>query len=158
MTTKEFVGYFRMAKDKKDECKKHVKKSYVPFTTKLAECLRVVKATMEYKADENAVPVYTVNTPMRYLIFHMSLIKLYADIELDDQLTDEYDILNECGAFSVLISCIPESEFKEFSTLLSMCVDDYMANNREFTAYIDKKMDGLVQMALAAQASETKEE
>jgi hypothetical protein len=29
-----------------------------------------------------------------------------------------------------------------------MCVDDYMANNRDFTSYIDKKWESLMQLAL----------
>lgn len=154
MTTKEFVGYFKMAKDKQAECEKHIKKNYIPFSSKIAKCYRIVKSTMEY-IDDNQVTTYRQNTPMRFLIFNMNLLGLYTDLEFSENLIDEYDVLNEYGAIDVLIACIPEHEFKEFSTLLSMTVDDYMSNEREFTAYIDKKLDTLMQLALIAQNEKT---
>ena len=154
MTTKEFVGYFKMAKDKQAECKKRIIKNYIPFTKKIAECYRVVKATMEH-TDGNQITIYRQNTPMRFLIFNMSLLDLYTDLEFNDNLIDEYDLLNEYGAIDVLIACIPEHEFKEFSTLLSMTVDDYMSNEREFAAYIDKKLDAIMQLALITQNEKT---
>ena len=154
MTTKEFVGYFKMAKDKQAECKKRIIKNYIPFTNKITECYKVVKATMEH-TDDNQVTTYRQNTPMRFLIFNMSLLELYTDLEFSENLIDEYDLLNEYGAIDVLIACIPEHEFKEFSTLLSMTVDDYMSNEREFTAYIDKKLDTLMQLALITQNEKT---
>ena len=154
MTTKEFIGYFKMANDKQTECKKRIIKNYIPFTSKIAECCRVVKATMEH-TDENQVVIYKQNTPMRFLIFNMSLLGLYTDLEFSENLIDEYDLLNEYGAIDILITCIPEHEFKEFSTLLSMTVDDYMSNERELTAYIDKKIDLLTQLALLQQIEKT---
>lgn len=149
MNIKEFVGYYKMSKDKKAECEKHIKESkYVPYLTKIAECDNIVKVTMENQSSGS----YVQNTPGRYLYFNMKLVSIYTDIEMPMenglQLTENYDLLNECGALDILIDCIPKHEFKEFSTLLSMCVDDYMANNRDFTSYIDKKWESLMQLAL----------
>ena len=154
MTTKEFIGYFKMANDKQAECKKRIIKNYIPFTNKITECYKVVKATME-RTDDNQVAIYKQNTPMRFLIFNMTLLGLYTDLEFSENLIDEYDLLNEHGAIDILITCIPEHEFKEFSTLLSMTVDDYMSNERELTAYIDKKIDLLTQLALLSQIEKT---
>lgn len=156
MNIKEFIGYYRLNNDKKAECEKHITTSYIPFINKITECARVVKATMEF-ANEDGTVTYNANTPMRYLIFHMTLIGLYSDIELSEDLIDDYDALNEQGAFDMLISCIPEHELKEFTTLLSMSVDDYITNERELTSYLDKKMVGLAQYVLENAINENKE-
>lgn len=148
MNINEFIGYYKIVKDKKAECEKHIKNNkYVPYLTKIAECDNIVRVTMEKESGS-----YVQNTPGRYLYFNMKLISIYTDIEMtmDNglQLAENYDLLNECGALDILIDCIPKHEFKEFSTLLSMCVDDYMANNRDFTSYIDKKWESLMQLVL----------
>lgn len=148
MRIDEFVGYFRMAKDKKAECDKRITKKYIPFITKITNCERVVKATTVLKKNQDDIGVYHQNTPARYLIFNMTLLQLYTDIEInDDTLYDNYDKLNEIGALDVLLSCIPEHEFKEFSTLLSMTMDDFLANERDLTAYLDRKMEDLAKLA-----------
>lgn len=148
MTTKEFIGYFKMAKDKKAECEKHISKKYIPFLTKLTECDHIVKITME---DQNT-KMFLQNTAGRYLAFSMKLISLYTDIEFKNetglQLAENYDLLNECGALDILMHCIPVAEFKEFDTLLNMCVDDYLSNNRNLTSFIDKRMVEINQMAV----------
>ena len=156
MNINEFIGYYKMSKDKKAECEKHIKESkYVPYLTKITECDNIVRVTMEKEPG-----MYVQNTPGRYLYFNMKLISIYTDIEMTMenglQLTENYDLLNECGALDILIDCIPKHEFKEFSTLLSMCVDDYMANNRDFTSYIDKKWESLMQLALNSVETENK--
>jgi hypothetical protein len=147
MTLKEFIGYYKIAKDKKAECEKRVQKNkYVPFLSKIAECENIVRVTME-KDDS-----FVQNTPGRFIFFNMTLIKTYTDIEFDMenglQLTESYDTLNECGAIETLINCMPVHELKEFKTILDMCVDDYMVNHRDLTSYIDKKLNGLVELAL----------
>ena len=146
MTITEFIGYFKMAKDKKVECEKRVNNKYVPFIQKITDCINIVKSTMEYKKDINDVGVFMQNTPARYLIFNMTLIKKYTDVEVTDQIYDDYDKLNECGALDVLVSCIPIYEFKEYNTLLSMCTDDYIANNRELVSYFENKMNNLTEL------------
>lgn len=157
MTTKEFVGYFKMAKDKKAECEKRIKKNYVPILTKIAECSHLVDITSKAKDETTGIESFQLNTPGRYIAFTMKLISLYTDIEIGIgfELYENFDELNENGAIDILISCIPEHEYKEFSTLLSMTVDDYMTNERELTAYIDKKFDTLMQLALIAQNEKT---
>ena len=157
MTTKEFVGYYKMAKDKKAECAKRVKNKYVPFTTKIAECSKIVKATMDY----NGVP--NVTTPMRFLLFHMTLLKFYTDLELSDDVITEYDLLNEAGTLDGtdgtdgLIGSLPVHEYKEFTTLLNMCVDDYISNNRDLVAYIENKLNVLMQLVPENKEEKTEE-
>jgi hypothetical protein len=95
---------------------------------------------------------FVQNTPGRFISFNMTLIKTYTDIEFESEtgllLTESYDALNECGAVETLINCMPVRELKEFKTILDMCVDDYMVNHRDLTSYIDKKLNGLVELAL----------
>lgn len=150
MIVKEFVGYFRMAKDKKVECEKRVKKNYIPILTKIAECSHLVDITSRIKDETTGIESFQLNTPGRYIAFTMKLISLYTDIEIGNglELYENFDELNENGAIDILLSCIPEHEYKEFSTLLSMTVDDYMANERDLTAYLDRKMNDLMMTSL----------
>lgn len=144
MRVEEFVRLFKETGDKERFCEKHIVKKYMPFINKLAECNRVVQSTMSV-LSEDGVPIFNQKTPARFLIFHMTLLKYYTDLEIDEKsdehtFIDDYDALNEIGAFDLLISKLPEHEYKEFSTILSMTVDDYLANNRTMISYLDNLM------------------
>jgi len=114
----------------------------VPFTTKLTECENVVKSTMNV-LNEDGTTTFRQNTPVRFLLFHMTMIKWYTDVEIEDIVKD-YDTLDESGAFDTLVSKLPMHEFKEFSTILSMAVDDYISNNRTVLSAIDNMMTTLL--------------
>jgi len=149
MTVNEFVGYYKMAKDKKAECEKHIVKKYIPFAVKLAQCQSLAKATMEYQEKPEDAPRYSQNTALRYLAFSIQLINAYTDFDEipHEQGFDVYDMLKTCGAFEELMQLIPQDEVKEYSTLLSMCVDDYLANNRNLISYFENKIMEMAQLS-----------
>lgn len=158
MTVTEFIGYFRIAKDKKAECQKRVVKKYIPFAEKMAKCQALAKSTMEYKETPEAVPVHKQNTISRYILFATNLIRSYTDIEIpDDDFIVLYDTLKEAGAFEMLIQCIPEDERKEYTSLLNMAVDDYIANERDLVSYFENKIFDLAKMSLLAGEKDVKE-
>ena len=149
MKVEEFIGYFRMAKDKGAECKKRVVKKYIPFAEKMAKCQNLAQSTMEYKETPEAVPVHKQNTISRYILFAVNLIRSYTDIEIsDDEFISSYDALKEAGAFEILIQSIPEDERKEYTSLLNMAVDDYIANERDLVSYFENKIFDLAKLSL----------
>lgn len=138
MTIETFVATFKSNNDKTACCKERIVKRYVPFLTKVTECNRVVNATM-VEPDAKGNMVYKQKTPMRYLIFSMTLIKQYTDIEFEnDNIADAYDKLDESGALEYFMNVvIPQREVKEFNTLLSMVTSDYMENKRALLSYFE---------------------
>lgn len=131
------------AKDKtfEDFIAKHITTTYIPYLTKVAYCQDIVEKTSHRVAGKNRNFV-TVNSPNRHLFFTMKLIELYTDIEFntyekvdkDNNISIDYDKLKECGAAPVLISAIPEEEFDEFTTILTMVIDDFYQNEYSLTA------------------------
>ena len=141
MTTNDFVATFKgnTETDRIVFLKEHVVNQYVPFLTKVAECKRIVQATSEIsEIGEDGKPknvVFSQSTPMRYLIFTMTLIRMYTDIEYEDaNIADSYDKLAEAGIINKLSMVIPKSEFEEFNTILNMGVSDYFENNRSMVS------------------------
>ena len=148
MTLQEFIGYFKMAKDKKAECEKHVVKKYISFAEKLAKCTSLAQSTNEVKLNPNTAAIHMQNTPSRYLCFTINLIKSYTDIVIPEEtIVEAYDQLKESGAFDVLMMVLPQDDVKEYSTILTMCVDDYLANNRDLVSYFENRITEMAQMA-----------
>lgn len=141
MTIETFVATFNANNDKEAVCRERVIKKYVPFLTKVAECTRIVNATMmEPDADGNMV--YKQKTPMRFLIFSMTLVRLYTDIDFEDEsIVESFDDLDEIGAMEYIHAAISPREVKEFNTLLSMTIDDYMENRRTLLSYFDNALN-----------------
>ena len=158
MKIEEFVSYYKMAKNKKAECEKRIQNKYVPFLEKITECDRIAKATTLIKKNPEDPGIYHQSTPARFLFFNLTMIARYTDIELTDAPYEDYDKLNECGALDDLISAMPVHEFKEFNTLLSMTVDDFMANERDLTAYLDRKLVDMIQILEAVNKGVTPNE
>jgi len=131
------------AKDKtfEDFIAKHMTTTYIPYLTKVAYCQDIVEKTSHRIIDHNK-KIVKVSSPNRHLFFTMKLIELYTDIEFntyekvdkDNNISIDYDKLKECGAAPVLISAIPEEEFDEFTTILTMVIDDFYQNEYSLTA------------------------
>lgn len=131
------------AKDKtfEDFIAKHMTTTYIPYLTKVAYCQDIVEKTSHRIIDRNR-KIVKVSSPSRHLFFTMKLIELYTDIEFntyeevdkDNNISIDYDKLKECGAAPVLISAIPEEELDEFTTILTMVIDDFYQNEYSLTA------------------------
>lgn len=146
MKIDDFVKVFNANNDKLACLKEHVTTKYVPFLTKVAQCKSIVQATMELQPQEDGRVLFLQRTPMRYLIFSMTLLKFYTDIEYDEdednsKFAEEYDKLAATGIMDLLPSALPVHEFKEFNTILNMVMDDYMENNRSTAAILGGALD-----------------
>lgn len=128
-------------------CKKHIVKKYVPYLEKVTKCEHIVSTTMK-----NETGSFHQSTPSRFLVFTMTLIKNYTDLEINSEaLWEEYDKLDEVGALMPLNAAMPQAEVGEFNTILAMAVEDYMTNNRSMVSYFDKYMDEIKNQVMAEQ-------
>lgn len=140
ISTDMFVKSYKAnskAKDKTFEefIQRHITTKYVPYLTKYTYCESIVKTTCHIKDGEREI--IKVNSAMQYIFFIMRLIQLYTDIEIDEKkVVEEYDKLAEVGAIDTLVSAIPPSEYSEFSTLISMKMDDFRDNEYSLHALL----------------------
>ena len=146
MKIDDFVAAFKANSDKVACLKEHVTTKYVPFLTKVAQCKAIVQATMEIQEQKDGKVLFLQRTPMRYLIFSMTLIKFYTDIEYDEgednsKFAEEYDKLAAIGAIDLIPVALPAGEVKEFDTILKMVVDDYFENNRSVASILGSSLD-----------------
>lgn len=148
-------GYKKVANDKLKE--KYISdnlkivKTYIPFHTKMAICDNIINATThEVKRDLNGNIVYGednkpmngdfhVDSAMRFLLFTMNLIDIYTNLKVDfDNISIEYDALNEIGLIQVIMMLLPKEEISEIKTMLDMKYDDVMVNEYETRNYISR--------------------
>lgn len=135
-----FIREYKVAAKQNDSVmekflSKHITESYINYITKVTYCDNIIKASCYVKDGD--IEIIKINSSSRYLFFVMRLIDLYTDIDIDkENVSAEYDKLNEVGAINLLIASIPKNEYSEFSTLLEMRMDDFRDNEYSLTAFL----------------------
>lgn len=161
MTLENFInGYKITTKDKSEYLKKHIVNIYVPWATKVAEAKTIIELTQYV---ETTLPngekrkSFQRNTPYQFLMFLMRILVHYTDLEFEnDKLVEVYDALKENDILEELIKLIPQNEYKEFQTILSMQLADVMENERSVVGFLQGKIDIL--SLLASQLNENENE
>lgn len=123
--------------------------SYLPFEKKNEICEKLIQGT-SYKTftdlDGNNMRKIHINTPARYMIYHLNLIDAYTTIAIDmSKCLSEFDLLNNGVYLDAICSYIPEKEIQEIKMLLEMAESDFMQNEYNVSNYIDKKIESLGQ-------------
>lgn len=139
MLYSEFNNKMKIAKDKEATAKKHIRRTYVPYSEKLAEAKKIAEISTHTVINDKAV--YKKNTPIQYFLKITRLISLYTDIELTEDINKAYDSLAESKNLDLLISQIPESEITQFTTMVEMCVSDIYENERDLSSFIETKIE-----------------
>ena len=136
------VTQYKTSKDKESFVKKHIKRSYVPYTEKLTEAIEIAKQSTHIVIDEKEI--YKKNTPMTRFLSMIRIITLYTDIECEqDQVINMYDALSKEGLMVQILSSIPETEIGEFMSLVDMCIADTYENEREISTIVENKMEAI---------------
>lgn len=154
MNYKEFLMQYNGKKtdESKDAClRSHIKTSYVPFFEKLAIANSVVRDTMEEKVEGTNERIFKMNTPLRFFLTVINVIRKYTDIEWgENESPAMFDEFNKLGIIDALLisdetedSPIPQKEYAELNRLIAMAVDDYMENNRSVTGFFETKIKAL---------------
>lgn len=136
MKVDEFIRKYNSAKDKKKYLNECIKRQYIPYSEKVADCQRIINATSEQDK------VFRINTPAQYMIFTINMISKYAEIEYENTL-EAFEKLDELNLVNEILSRIPEREYTAYNTLLTMVRDDYIDNNRNIISFIETKMNTL---------------
>lgn len=127
-------------------------KDYLPFAEKRELCANVLEAC-NTKDDSGFVKVDSVS---RYIVFTISIISKYTNLEFSsgedteyDSL-DEYDMLCQTGILNPILEVIGE-EYATCNNLLNMMMDDIIANNNTVEAMLGNALgkvtdsiDGLI--------------
>lgn len=135
MTTKEFIEKYNKATDKELLLKNMINRSYVPYSEKIADCINIVRKSNE----EN------LNSPLQFMLYAYNIITKYTLLELDEgqNILNFFESLEEINMINGLMSFIPENELTSYQTILNMCNDDYIENNRSLTAFLETKFGAL---------------
>lgn len=138
MTTTEFIESYKTNKD----LIKHINAKYVPYLEKVTRCEKLINITC-YDDNNN----FYRKSAMQALLFTLMLIDIYTDIDIDfSNPANEYDTLEKDGHIEKIMQCIPKSEESQFRAILSMTQDDFIANERNITSFIEHKAETLVQL------------
>lgn len=139
---------------------------YVSIIRKDAYAQLIVdKTTFEQESYDNGVTKYRktdkirVNSVAQYVQFCRAVIKLYTDLEIDEDdkgFIKGYDALKSSGLFDILMvgsdktdPLIPMSELSEFKTILSMKQSDVQFNETTTQAFISKQIGRISDLANA---------
>ena len=105
---------------------KHITRQYVPLEEKIAEAKKVVELSC-YKeindAEGKKQTMYWVDTPKRYFLTILALIRMYTDLTVSDNPLRDYNMLAEKQYDKKVLAALPE-DAGEFSNILDMVVDD----------------------------------
>lgn len=141
MKVNEFVEEYKQHKDKDEYIKKHILlDKYVPYVEKITRCKNIIDKTMY--TELNGEKVFKKNSTSQYLLYTLTLIDLYTDLDIDfKNLLDEYDELEKYALITPIISFINENELQTWQTISNMIIDDLMVNTRSIVSWIDNKID-----------------
>lgn len=149
-SVKSFVEeYEKIPKASTTEAEKFLRsklktEKYLPYADKVsaADYIVVSSSYAIVKDGDELVQtdVIKVTSPMRYVLFVMTVIDKYTNIEVNfkDNIMSEFDALNSNGLIEVIFSKIGDKEVAEFNTVLGMVADDFMANKFEFKNYVSE--------------------
>lgn len=126
---------------------------YMPYADKLALAEKIVKSSSYAIVKEDGVLKQTdriaLNSPMRYVLFVMTVVDKYTNIEVDfKNIMPEFDTLNFNSLIENIFEKVGDKETAEFNTVVEMVLNDFMANKYQFKNYIDDtllKVSGLVE-------------
>lgn len=121
-------------------------KDYIPFAEKREFCERVLNACNHRDKNSGLVKVDSVT---RYIVFTISILSTYTNLEFSsgkdtefDSL-DEYDMLCQADLLNPILDVIGE-EYTTCNNLLNMMMTDIVANNNTVENVLDNASVKLV--------------
>ena len=146
MRVNEFVEKYNEAEDKDSFIKSVLKEQYVPYEEKISDCKRIVDVTSYTNTDPN---MYKKNSPSRKMLFWLTLIDKYTDIDIDfSNALAEYNMLCQCKMDLLFDSFTYRTELPElivievdrYNDVLYDIEDDFEKNERSMIGYLDSKL------------------
>ena len=143
MTVKEFVNEYNQASDKEKCINKHIiKDKYVSYAEKITRCKNIIDTTMYVTVEDKRF--FKQNSVSQYMLFSLTLIDLYTDIEIDiNDSLNIFDLFEKHCLIGKITSSIPINEKNNFEFILNMMIDDLMINTRNMVGFIEDKLNEL---------------
>lgn len=139
MTAEQFISNYNTAADKNKFLSDCITTKYVKYTEKVADCRKIVNITFEIMGDKK----FCVDSPAQFVIFVMNLIYRYTDIDRSEMVVTDFESLDEINLVNEILEKIPERELSSYNTILNMCKDDYISNNRDLVSFLETKINSI---------------
>lgn len=120
--------------------KNHIKNTYVGIDKKINICNKIVKSANYI--DIEGQKLYRSSSVVEFVLFELSIISLYTDIEVDfsNEIQNQFDALDELDLIDKITGFIDEKEYQKMKTILNMVKSDLYENERSLAGYMDKKI------------------
>ena len=139
-----FIKQIVMNKDKDAYVDSKINTRYIPYEEKISKIENIIRSTSIIKDDATGIEVFKRNTPACNLLFNLTLIDLYTDIEIDfEHVLKDYNTLEEKGYVNLLLKHIPTDEYINWQKLFDMIASDFMENERSLVSYLETKLGAL---------------
>lgn len=144
MNVEKFVKDYSKSQNKEGFLKKRFVNTYVDYNRKITLCTNVLRTTLFQKVKvsvDKEIEVFKQNTPATAMLFSLTLVNEYTDIDVDfKNALNEFDMLEKEGLVDLLVNSIPRLEHDKFQTILNMVRDDIYENERSLIGYLDSKL------------------
>lgn len=146
-TVKEFCKKYNSLSNEQIKAsliKDIIKSHYVSYEMKITICEKIVENSYYITLEKNGTKIkkFHSNSPIRYMLYCLNLIKYYTYIDVDfSNSLEEFNLLNKFDLFNIIYNEIPEREFKEFGMILDMVENDVVQNEYETHAFISNQLD-----------------
>ena len=141
MKVEDFIRKYNKTSDIDTFISNRITTTYLPYEEKITLCDRVVQATC-YKEVEGK-RIFWMNTPAQFMLFSVALIETYTDIELSENVIDDFNALDQQNLITKIIATIPENEYATIRGLLDMIINDIRENERDLVSWIEGKKETL---------------
>ena len=116
---------------------KYIDNTYMSYAMKMAEARQIMERTSNI--DVGGKTMFSMSSPMRYVLFVVSVIRNYTSLEFSDDVMADFDLLSVSGAIEMIFAAIGR-DVDDFNTVLSMTVDDYMQNERDIVSFMEQRL------------------
>ena len=118
---------------------KHIEtKKYLPIKQKKELVESIVNECIFYEDG-----VYKFDDIDKYICFTMRVIAAYTNLEISDDIEDDYDVLCEAGVLDMVINTF-KKEYDEVNILLQMKCD-YVLSSNSLEAQVGKLFNGVLE-------------
>ena len=146
MKVQELVEFVSNSKNKllkqaqlEEVIAKHIEtKKYLPIKQKKELIESIANECILYEDG-----VYKFDDIDKYICFTMRVIAAYTNLELSDDIEDDYDVLCEAGVLDMVINTF-KKEYDEVNILLQMKCD-YILSSNSLEAQVGKLFDGVLE-------------
>ena len=146
MKVQELVEFVSNSKNKllkqvqlEEVIAKHIEtKKYLPIKQKKELVESIVNECILYEDG-----VYKFDDIDKYICFTMRVIAAYTNLELSDDIEDDYDVLCEAGVLDMVINTF-KKEYDEVNILLQMKCN-YVLSSNSLEAQVGKLFDGVLE-------------